>query len=94
MSTDDVEYWRRQLAAFFSAFSTITVTTTAEGDEVHVHPNEALTRDERADLIRTLERAGFRVDSSTTEDTVRVAATERRLASKYTDDVDAAEGGA
>ena len=87
----DIDYWTRQLTAVLDYMEPATRVEPERGAETTVAVSLVNTtaRSARAELIRALERRGFKIVSSSQESPIRVDATADRLKHPYADEVEA-----
>jgi len=93
-SDSDLDYWERQLQAALESMEPETRTTQRHNaeDVVVVIVGDS-GREERAELTHALERRGFEIVSTTTEEYVRVDATADRLEHPFADPDVRTDGG-
>jgi hypothetical protein len=93
-SDSDLDYWERQLQAALESMEPETRTTQRHNaeDVVVVIVGDS-GREERAELTHALERCGFEIVSTTTEEYVRVDATADRLEHPFADPDVRTDGG-
>jgi len=76
----DLDYWSRQLRAALERMEPETkMTIRKNAHDIVVAVASGSSRAERAELVAALERRGFEIVSTTTEEYVRVNATADRL---------------
>jgi len=92
---DDVDYWTTELRTYLRQTTDcepdedVGVLPRHNADDILLTPVGGSSRQERADLIRTLERGGFTVTSSRRDEHIQVDAPSDRLPTDYSERVEA-----
>jgi hypothetical protein len=81
----DIDYWASQLTAVLDKMEPATSVDPERGAETTIAVSLVNTsaRSARAELIRALERRGFKIVSASRESPIRVDATADRLRHSY-----------